>query len=154
MNKKLPARLWAAATHARSRAYAPYSKFQVGAAILADDGKVYAGGNVENAAYPNGVCAETSAISAMVLGGAKKIREIAVIAGGKKLVTPCGGCRQRIAEFADPETPVHICGPDGLKTTFTIAELLPASFDKRNLQGKRDEKPGLNPKPPRSKTAR
>ena len=146
MDKKL----LMAAKHARDRAYAPYSKFKVGAAILADDGKVYSGGNVENAAYPNGVCAETSAISAMVLGGAKKIREIAVIAGGPKLVTPCGGCRQRIAEFADPETPVHICGPDGLKTTFTIAELLPAIFDKRNL----GKKPGLNPKRARSKTPR
>ncbi len=144
MHKKLHV----AAKHAHGRAYAPYSKFQVGAAILADDGKIYSGGNVENAAYPNGVCAETSAISAMVLGGARKIREIAVVAGGKKLVTPCGGCRQRIAEFADPETPVHICGPEGLKTTFTIAELLPASFGKRNL------KPGLNPKRARSRTAK
>ena len=150
MEKKLPAKLLAAATHARTRAYAPYSKFQVGAAILADDGNVYSGGNVENAAYPNGVCAETSAISAMVLGGAKKIRAIAVVAGGPKLVTPCGGCRQRIAEFSEPETPVHVCGPDGLKATFTIAELLPASFDKRNLK----EKAGLNPKRSRSKTAR
>ena len=144
-------KLHAAAKHAYGRAYAPYSKFKVGAAIIADDGKIYSGGNVENAAYPNGVCAETSAISAMVLGGAKKIRAIAVVAGGPKLVTPCGGCRQRIAEFADPETPVHICGPGGLKTTFTIAELLPASFGKRNL---RDKKPGLNPKRARSKTAK
>jgi cytidine deaminase len=147
----LEKKLLAAAKHARGRAYAPYSRFQVGAAILADDGKIYSGGNVENAAYPNGVCAETSAISAMVLGGARKIREIAIIAGGPKLVTPCGGCRQRIAEFADPETPVHVCGPEGLKTTFTIAELLPASFDKRNLKS---AKPGLNPKRARSKTAR
>jgi cytidine deaminase len=133
LNKKIIA----AAKQARTRAYAPYSRFKVGAAILADDGKIYAGGNVENAAYPNGVCAETSAISAMVLGGGRQIREIAVVAGGPKLVTPCGGCRQRIAEFADPETPVHVCGPDGLKTTFTIAELLPASFDKRNLKSKK-----------------
>jgi cytidine deaminase len=148
-NKLLPG-LLRAAKHARGRAYAPYSKFKVGAAILADDGAIYSGGNVENAAYPNGVCAETSAISAMVLGGARKIREIAVVAGGTKLVTPCGGCRQRIAEFAEPDTPVHICGPDGLRTSFTIAELLPASFDKRNLR----EKAGLNPKPARSKTGR
>jgi cytidine deaminase len=132
----LEKRLLAAAKQARERAYAPYSKFKVGAAILADDGKVYSGGNVENAAYPNGVCAETSAISAMVLGGGKRIRAIAVVAGGPKLVTPCGGCRQRIAEFADPDAQVHICGPDGLKATFTIAELLPASFDKRNLKSK------------------
>ena len=150
MQKKLPRKLLTAAKHAYAQAYAPYSKFKVGAAILAEDGKVYAGGNVENAAYPNGVCAETSAISAMVLGGGKKIRAIAVVAGGAKLVTPCGGCRQRIAEFADPETPVHICGPEGVKATYAIAELLPASFDKRNLKAKA----GLNPKPSRSRTAR
>jgi cytidine deaminase len=126
-------RLLAAAKAARSRAYAPYSKFHVGAAILADDGAVYKGGNVENAAYPNGVCAETSAISAMLQGGAKRIRAIAVMGQGSKLVTPCGGCRQRIAEFADAETPVHICDPKGVRRSFTIAELLPESFDKRNL---------------------
>ena len=129
-------KLLAAAKQARGRAYAPYSKFKVGAAILADDGKVYSGGNVENAAYPNGVCAETSAISAMVLGGGKKIREIAVVAGGAKLVTPCGGCRQRIAEFATRETPVHICGPQGVRAHFTIGELLPKSFGMLNLKQK------------------
>jgi cytidine deaminase len=137
VNTKLLPGLLAAAKQARIRAYAPYSKFKVGAAILADDDRIYAGGNVENAAYPNGVCAETSAISAMVQGGAKKIRAIAVVAGGSKLVTPCGGCRQRIAEFADPETPVHICGPDGLRKTFTIADLLPESFSKRHLNTKK-----------------
>jgi cytidine deaminase len=126
-------RLAAAAKAARERAYAPYSKFKVGAAILADDGKIYSGANVENAAYPNGVCAETSAISAMVLGGGKRIREIAVIGGGKNLVTPCGGCRQRIAEFATADTPVHICGPQGPRATFTIGELLPESFGMLNL---------------------
>jgi len=127
-------RLLKAAVSARLRAYAPYSKFKVGAAILAEDGVIYPGGNVENAAYPNGVCAETSAISAMLQGGAKRIREIAVIGTGTKLVTPCGGCRQRIAEFAAPETLVHVCDPKGVRKTFTIAELLPAGFDKRNLK--------------------
>jgi cytidine deaminase len=129
-------RLAAAAKTARARAHAPYSKFKVGAAILADDGKIYGGCNVENAAYPNGVCAETSAISAMVLGGGKRIREIAVIGSGKELVTPCGGCRQRIAEFATAETPVHILGPRGPRATFTIADLLPESFGMKNLQQK------------------
>ncbi len=129
-------RLAKAAKAARTHAHAPYSKFKVGAAILADDGKVYGGCNVENAAYPNGVCAETSAISAMVLGGGKRIREIAVIGSGRNLVTPCGGCRQRIAEFANPDTPVHILGPNGPRATFTIAELLPESFGMRNLKQK------------------
>jgi cytidine deaminase len=128
--------LVAAAKHARSRAHAPYSKFKVGAAILADDGEIYQGCNVENAAYPNGVCAETSAISAMVTAGAKRILAIAVMGSGSRLVTPCGGCRQRIAEFASPETPVHICGAEGIRRTFTIAALLPESFDVRNLRAK------------------
>ena len=134
-------RLAAAAKAARAKAHAPYSKFKVGAAILADDGKIYGGCNVENAAYPNGVCAETSAISAMVLGGGKRIREIAVIGSGSNLVTPCGGCRQRIAEFATADTPVHIVGPRGVgprgpRATFTIADLLPESFGMKNLKQK------------------
>jgi cytidine deaminase len=129
-------RLVAAAKSAGAHAHAPYSRFKVGAAILADDGKIYSGCNVENAAYPNGVCAETSAISAMVLGGGKRIREIAVIGSGRRLVTPCGGCRQRIAEFASADTPVHVCGPQGPRAHFTIGELLPESFGMLNLKQK------------------
>jgi cytidine deaminase len=136
MAKSSMARLVEAAKAAREHAHAPYSKFKVGAAILADDGKIYSGCNVENAAYPNGVCAETSAISAMVLGGGKRIREIAVIGSGRNLVTPCGGCRQRIAEFATADTPVHICGPQGPRAHFTIGELLPESFGMLNLRQK------------------
>jgi cytidine deaminase len=131
--RDMETQLFEAAKAARAKAYARYSNFKVGAAILADDGRVYSGCNVENAAYPNGACAETSAISAMVLGGGQEIREIAVIGTGDKLVTPCGGCRQRIAEFAGPDTKVHICGPEGVRKTFTIAELLPESFDADNL---------------------
>jgi cytidine deaminase len=129
-------RLIRAAREARARAHAPYSRFKVGAALLADDGRIYSGCNVENAAYPNGVCAETSAISAMVLGGGKRIRELAVIGSGRKLVTPCGACRQRIAEFALPDAAIHVCGPEGPRRSFTIAGLLPESFDMRNLKGK------------------
>jgi cytidine deaminase len=136
MAKSSMARLVEAAKAAREHAHAPYSKFKVGAAILADDGRIYSGCNVENAAYPNGVCAETSAISAMVLGGGKRIREIAVIGSGRNLVTPCGGCRQRIAEFATADTPVHICGPQGPRAHFTIGELLPESFGMLNLRQK------------------
>ena len=126
-------RLFAAASAAMERAYAPYSKFQVGAAILADNGRIYCGCNVENAAYPNGNCAETSAIAAMVLDGAQQIREIAVIGGGDLLCTPCGGCRQRIREFAAADTKIHVCGPEGLRRTFTRDELLPESFGPENL---------------------
>src|SRR6195952_3937614 len=102
------AQLYAAAEAVRARAYAPYSRFQVGAAILADDGKIYAGCNVENAAYPIGNCAEASAIAAMLAGGGKRITRIYVTGPGSQPVTPCGGCRQRIREFAELDTPV-IC---------------------------------------------
>ena len=125
--------LFAAATAAQARAYAPYSRFRVGAAILADDGAVYPGCNVENAAYPVGACAEAGAISAMVAGGARAIRAILVIGPGEELVTPCGACRQRIREFAAPETPVLIAGTDGVRARFSFAELLPASFGPANL---------------------
>jgi cytidine deaminase len=126
-------RLFAAASAAMERAYAPYSKFQVGAAILAGNGQIYSGCNVENAAYPVGTCAEAGAIAAMVRDGAQQIREIVVIGRGDHLCTPCGGCRQRIREFAAPDTEVHVCGPEGLRRTFTRDELLPASFGPENL---------------------
>jgi cytidine deaminase len=125
--------LFAAAKAAQEKAYVPYSKFRVGAAILADDGRVYAGCNVENAAYPSGACAEVGAISAMLLGGGKKVVELMVIGDGEGLCTPCGNCRQRIREFALDSTPVHIAGAEGLKRSFTFAELLPFSFGPANL---------------------
>lgn len=120
--------LFAAAEAVRARAYAPYSKFRVGAAILADDGKVYAGCNVENAAYPIGNCAEASAIAAMLAGGAKRIRRIYVTGPGKAPVTPCGGCRQRIREFADQDVVVVSHGVEGTPLEQTVAQLLPHSF--------------------------
>jgi len=123
---------------AMDRAYAPYSRFRVGAAIRSAGGKIYVGVNVENAAYPVGCCAEASAISAMVTDGGREIAEIAV-AGGTEgdgaLCTPCGACRQRIREFAAPDTPIHVCGPEGLRRSFTLAELLPYSFGPDNLGG-------------------
>lgn len=126
-------RLFKAAQAAMEQAYAPYSKFQVGAAILAEDGRIYSGCNVEIAAYPEGTCAETGAIAAMVQAGARQIKEVAVIGRGAELCTPCGGCRQRIREFAAPDTKVHVCGPEGLRRTFTRDELLPASFGPEHL---------------------
>ena len=124
------------ARQAYDRAYAPYSRFNVGSCVLAGDGALYVGANVENAAYPQGTCAEENAIGAMIAGGARRIQAI-VVMGGKPgdgtLCTPCGGCRQRIREFAGPETPVHICGPEGLRRSFTLDELLPASFGPDNL---------------------
>jgi cytidine deaminase len=120
--------LFAAAEAVRARAYAPYSHFQVGAAILADDGNIYVGCNVENAAYPVGNCAEPSAIAAMIAGGGKRIRRIYVTGPGSAPVTPCGGCRQRIREFADPDVEVISHGVDGQPLVQTLEQLLPHSF--------------------------
>lgn len=120
--------LFAAAEAVRARAHAPYSRFQVGAAILADDGKIYAGCNVENAAYPIGNCAEASAIAAMIAGGGKRIRRMYVTGPGAVPVTPCGGCRQRIREFADADVVVICHGLDGTPLSQTIGQLLPHSF--------------------------
>jgi cytidine deaminase len=126
--------LFDAARAAQAKAYAPYSQFNVGAALRTPSGAIFSGCNVENAAYPQGACAETGAISAMALAGERRIAEILVIGDGESLCTPCGGCRQRIREFAAPETPIHIAGPDGLRITLSLAELLPYSFGPENLQ--------------------
>jgi cytidine deaminase len=125
--------LFEAAKAIQGKAYVPYSRFKVGAAIRSETGRIFAGCNVENAAYPQGSCAETGAISAMIAAGESRIREILVIGDGENLVTPCGGCRQRIREFAGPETPIHIAGPEGVRRSFTLGELLPFSFGPDNL---------------------
>lgn len=123
-----------AAIGAMDNAYAPYSNFQVGAAVLDENGHIHIGGNVENAAYPNGICAETSAIAAMVAAGGRQIVEIAIAGRGEILCTPCGGCRQRIREFAGPDTPIHICDETGLKQSFQLEALLPVNFGPDNLR--------------------
>ena len=121
------------AREAMGQAHAPYSRFRVGAVVKGANGRLYAGCNVENAAYPEGWCAETSAIAAMVMDGEAKITEVLVMGGGEALVTPCGGCRQRIREFAADDVPIHICSPDELRRTVTLGELLPLSFGPENL---------------------
>ena len=125
--------LFKAAKAAQARAYAPYSRFKVGAAILTEAGPIVSGCNVENAAYPQGACAEANAIGAMVLSGAARIAEILVIGDGAALCTPCGGCRQRIREFADGATRVHVAGPEGVRKTYTLEQLLPDSFGPEHL---------------------
>lgn len=122
-----------AAKSVQSRAHAPYSKFKVGAVIIADDEQQYVGCNVENAAYPLGQCAEAGAISSMIANGAKQIKEILVIGPTDELCSPCGGCRQKISEFATADTKVHMATQAGDVTTVTIAELLPYAFDKSDL---------------------
>ena len=118
----------ALARQARERAYAPYSKFQVGACLRGDSGRLHAGCNVENASYPECQCAEASAIGALIAAGDKRITEILVMGGSDEACPPCGGCRQRLVEFAGPEVPVHLCGPKGLIRTVTLGELMPAPF--------------------------
>ena len=122
------AQLFAAAEAVRAKAYAPYSNFHVGAAILADDGNIYTGCNVENAAYPIGNCAEASAIAAMIAGGGKRIKRVYTTGPGTLPVTPCGGCRQRLREFADLDVTVISQGVDGAPLVQTLGQLLPHAF--------------------------
>ena len=123
-----------AALAARASAYAPYSRFAVGAALRTTEGAIHSGCNVENAAYPEGTCAEAGAIAAMVLAGGRRIAEIVVAGGGNAPCTPCGGCRQKLREFSAPETLIRIV--DGAGKTLlrtSLAELLPHSFGPESL---------------------
>jgi cytidine deaminase len=125
--------LFAAARVVQANAHVPYSKFPVGAALRTPSGEVFVGCNVENAAYPEGMCAEASAIAAMVSAGERGIQALVTVAEGESLGSCCGGCRQKIREFATAETRVHNAGPDGVRKTFTMAELLPDSFGPGHL---------------------
>lgn len=130
--------LLTAAREAMSRAYAPYSGHCVGAALRTRSGHIFSGCNVENAAYPQGWCAETSALAAMVGGGEREVDEVVVMADADGVCTPCGGCRQKLSEFADPTIAVHACGPEGVRASFTLGELLPHRFGADNLHSERD----------------
>ena len=132
--------LFEAAKQTQARAYAPYSRFSVGAAVRGAAGGVFAGCNVENAAFPAGTCAEEAAIAAMIASGERHIAEILVLGGGDALVTPCGACRQRIREFAGPQTPIHVAGPGGVRRTFLLEDLLPFSFGPDTLGAGRAER--------------
>jgi cytidine deaminase len=127
------AALFDAAKAAHGKAYAPYSRFNVGAALRTASGAIFSGCNVENAAYPQGACAEAGAIGAMALAGERRIAEILVVGGGEGLCTPCGGCRQRIREFADAATPIHVANREGVRASFTLGELLPHAFGPEHL---------------------
>jgi cytidine deaminase len=138
MSANLPLdRLFEAAADVRVRAHAPYSGFFVGAAVLDREGRVHVGCNVENAAFPEGLCAEASAIAAMVAAGGREILAVAVIGGPAEgdpvLCPPCGGCRQKIREFAVDTTTVHLRDDGGTVTSLTAAELLPLSFGPGHL---------------------
>jgi len=118
----------------RENAHAPYSGYKVGAAVKARSGKVYVGCNVENAAYPEGTCAEAGAVAAMIAAGESELTEVAVIAEGPEPVTPCGGCRQKLAEFGGGDVQVTMAALDGTSRTVTLAELLPGAFGRSHFR--------------------
>ena len=122
------------AARVRENAHAPYSRFKVGAALRSVEGNLHLGCNVENVAYPEGTCAEAGAIAAMIAAGDRRIAEIAVIADSPAPVPPCGGCRQKLAEFADGEVSVTLATTDGLRLHTTVAELLPGAFDAGHME--------------------
>lgn len=124
-----PSALLDTAREVRENAYAPYSRFKVGAAVRGASGMVYRGVNVENVAYPEGTCAEAGAIAAMCAAGETRLTAVAVIADSPEPVPPCGGCRQKLAEFGAPDTPVVLATTEGKEFHTTIGALLPGRFD-------------------------
>ena len=133
ISKDLTNELYKKAAVVMETAYVPYSKFKVGAAFLTDDNSIVVGCNVENAAYPQSQCAEASAIGNLISQGYENIVEVVVIGSGNKLCPPCGGCRQRLREFAKLDVPIHMCNIEGHIKTLTLDELLPDSFGPENL---------------------
>ena len=128
--------LLAAAQAARSRAYAPYSRFAVGAALLDEQGRIHSGCNVENAAYPEGLCAEAVALGALVLAGGTRVTAVLVAADSPQPVTPCGGCRQKLREFAADSVPVWSAGAQGVTARHSLGELMPAGFGPGHLDAR------------------
>ena len=122
-----------AALKIRENAYAPYSGFQVGVALRSSSGEVYTGVNVENAAYPEGTCAEAGEIARMIAAGDRKITAVYVVADGAEPVPPCGGCRQKLAEFSAPDVPVTMATISGIEKTLTVAQLLPGAFTPEHM---------------------
>ncbi|HYS15485.1 MAG TPA: cytidine deaminase [Candidatus Binatia bacterium] len=121
------------ARRALANAHAPYSRFRVGACVRSGSGRLYTGCNVENASYPVTQCAEATAIGAMVAAGDRQIVEVVIVTEGADPCPPCGRCRQQLAEFASPQTHVHLCGPEGVRVTATLGELLPMPFGPNTL---------------------
>lgn len=125
--------LLTAATKVRENAYAPYSKFKVGAAVRAASGEVFAGCNVENLSYPEGTCAEAGAIAAMVAAGQTELTEVLVIADSPTPTPPCGGCRQKLVEFGKPEVKLTMVTTSGVRIETTLAEILPGRFEASHM---------------------
>jgi cytidine deaminase len=134
LTEDLRQRLLAAALQARAQSYSPYSRYAVGAAVLDEQGRIHAGANMENAAYPQGWCAETTALAAMRMAGGQRATAVLVCGPGPELTTPCGGCRQKLREFAGPELPVLVADPGGIRQQWTLDQLLPFSFGPEHLK--------------------
>ena len=134
ISPELERRLVQTARDARLRAHAPYSNFAVGAALLDEQGRLHAGANIENAAYPQGLCAEAAALAHLVMAGGQRIVAAVVVGTGAQPVTPCGGCRQKLREFAGPELPVVVADLHTIRARHTLGELLPHSFGPDHLQ--------------------
>lgn len=134
LSQALLDRLLAESLRARDLAHAPYSKYRVGVAILDEQGRIHVGANMENASYPQGWCAEPSALTAMIMAGGKRAVAALVTGPGPDIITPCGGCRQKLREFCEPDELVIIAGdPGGIRQRWTLAELLPHSFGPSHL---------------------
>lgn len=125
--------LFTKALAAQKNAYAPYSRYQVGAAVYTESQKIYASCNVENVSFPCGTCAEAGAIAAMIAGGDCKIKALLVVSDGRDLVYPCGACLQRIAEFSDAETVIYLADKNEIRKTYQLADLLPHTFKTMEL---------------------
>ena len=117
-----------------AKSYSPYSKFPVGAALRTEDGRIYSGANIEIASFPEGWCAETTALGHYIMGGGGKIAEIAVVAEKMRCITPCGGCRQRLAEFATADTKLYLCDDAGIIEAVTMEEMFPLGFAGETLR--------------------
>lgn len=134
LTEDLRQRLLAASLQARTRSYSPYSRYAVGAAVLDELGRIHSGANIENAAYPQGWCAETTALAAMRMAGGQRALALLVSGPGPDIITPCGGCRQKLREFADPQLIIIAADPGGIRQQWTLEQLLPFSFGPEHLK--------------------
>jgi cytidine deaminase len=134
LSEDLRQQLLAASLAARAHSHSPYSKYAVGAAILDEQGRIHAGANIENAAYPQGWCAEATALGAMVMAGGKRALAVLVTGPGPDIITPCGGCRQKLREFAAPDLVIIAGDPSGIQQQWTLEQLLPNSFGPEHLK--------------------
>ena len=139
MSPELMQQMLVASLAARAHSHSPYSGYAVGAAVLDEHGRIHVGANIENAAYPQGWCAEATALSALVMAGAKRATAVLVTGPGPEIITPCGGCRQKLREFAGGELLVIAGDPGGIRQQWTLAELLPFSFGPDHIAASRIE---------------